>query len=161
MDTVTFRLDGDVASTCKVNAERAGLPMSEYINELVRVTLRAGKGIQPVYIPPGRTDEATRAFQSDAQLNANKSSHVHHVARLWVFRDLVQPVVWMLPAHLENQSELHVVLRQQGGRAFAVSRDQLISWTVYTSEQERMVLMFDWYHAGATPHPWNALIFKP
>ncbi|MDP2308600.1 MAG: hypothetical protein Q8P18_21445 [Pseudomonadota bacterium] len=150
-DTVSFRLDGDIASVARVNAERAGLPMSEYVNELIRMTLRAPRGIQPVYVPPGRSDEATAMFVKDKGSN---------VDRLWVFRDLVQPIVWMLPAVEEDYSEFSVRIRPRQGRAFAVARDNLVAWTAYSSAHERIGLMYDWLHAGATLHPWDTTNFR-
>lgn len=147
-DTVSFRLDGDIASPAKANAAQAGLPMSEYLNEVLRGALAKGSGMAPQYVPIGRRGE-----WADAQFAALKGSNQQ---RVWVFRDLLQrPVVWLLPADLEHFGDFGVTLRPRGGRALAVPRDDLIAWESFGNDHERNLVMYAWIHTGASPHPWN------
>lgn len=152
MDQVNVRLDADVAAALKADAERGGVTMTGYLNELLRRTIRECRETRPVYLPPGRTPEAIQVFHQ------NVGSHRKY---LWVFRDLNQPVVWMLPAVLEGAHDLHVVVRPAGGRAMALPLDNLVAWSPYTSEHERIGLMHPWHQAGAAVHPWTTESFRP
>lgn len=151
-DTISFRLDGEIAATARTHAERSGLPLTAYIHELLRSRLRESPGLQPVHIARGNTQGAGDEFERDRV--------TQNVTRVWVFRDLIQPIVWALPATLEACDQFRVRIRPTGGVAFAVPRDNLVAWPPYGAEHESVGLMFEWIYAGATLHPWDTTGFK-
>lgn len=74
-DTVSFRLAGDVAAVARVGAERGGLPLSGYVNELLRTTRRAPQGSRPAIVPWGRTDEATATLMDRGERMNRRVRH--------------------------------------------------------------------------------------
>ena len=146
MDTVTFRLDGDAAAS-RARADRAGVPMSAYVNEVLRAALRDEPGLRPQYVPPARTPEAKAQFSAAINKNWNY---------MWVFRDIFdRPVVWMLAGELVGASDFSVTVQPPGGRKFAIPLDALLAWPMFAGGHEALGAMYEWAAAGAALHPWD------
>lgn len=152
MDQVPVRIDGDLAASLKSEADKLGLPLTTHLNAYLRRALHEARETRPVYIPPGRDPSSIREFKQEPGLNRK---------RLWVFRDMTQSLVWMLPAAIEAASDLFIVVRPSGGRAVAIGVDTLIAWPEYKADLERLTLMHAWFNSGAVVHPGSSDQFRP
>lgn len=146
-ETIAFRLNGDLAAAARVHADRSGIPLTAYIHELVRDRLRDAPGIQPIHIPRGSTPQATEEFTIDRSKQQG---------RIWIFRDLNQPIVWALPARMDNFCPFRVRVQPTGrDRGVAILRDNLIAWPAFQNVSEVESILEEWIPMGVTPHPWG------
>ncbi len=152
---VQFRLDGDVAAVAKVRSEGLGLPMSVYVNELLRQTFQKESFTAPVYLPPGARPGVREAFVEELQSSPN-SPNCSHTNRLWVLYMMSRGKTrFFLPGCLERVYSNTLVVRTYAGLQCPIAMDDLISWEEFTSDYERQGMISQWISCQVSPHPMS------
>ncbi len=144
MDLSTIKIDTEVALRLKTDAQAAGIPVQEYVSQVLRRAAAESGSSRPVYVPIARTPEAIAEFK--AAQDKNRTFVV-------VFYDLLhrnRPVV--LVGELKQASDVHIALYPPGAYAFPIALDHIVAWHECKSDYERTGFMHLWKGAGAELH---------
>ncbi|MFZ5481133.1 MAG: hypothetical protein ACOZNI_30505 [Myxococcota bacterium] len=144
MDLSTIKVDTEVANRLRTDAQNAGVPVQEYISQILRRWAAEAGASRPTYVPIARMPDAIAGFKGAQDKNR------HFVV---VFYDLVyrnRPVI--LAGELKQASDVHIALYPPGGFTFPIPLDSIVAWHEYTSDYERNGYMHLWKGAGAEMH---------